>query len=358
MNRLCETWYHGQLAGQDFTRKGWNSAPSGITVGFHGGSTFDVRVLWSSADMAWYNYDPAFGGSGFGYPAVPMSSKVTWGFHSDLGYSSYGTVAALSCRDVSGNVIVGIGVNSSNGVITAYRGGIVANISSGTSIGSSAAGAWPLGPGVHMYEMQVYRHASAGTVEVRVDGITVLNLSGVNTAGGTTDIAGCQWYSSSSYTQDHYVNDDTGSSPTGFVGDIRNEMLLPSANGAHTDFTPSTGTNHASMVNDVPVTSGYNFSNVSGAKDSYVMSDLVTVAASAIPVVRLNALFTKQETPRRGVKPFTRVGGVDSALGVETLSPNPFSVVWAGDAFPTNPSGGAWSISDVNGIEAGWDIST
>ena len=117
-----------------------------------------------------------------------------------------------------------------DGRISAVRG----HTGNGTVLGTTAAPAvtahaW------HHVETKIFLSATVGTVEVRVNGVTVLNLTGQNTLGATGSctqtITGCPTFDQVSgwptYFKDLIWWDTTGSSNNDFLGSCHVYSLIP-----------------------------------------------------------------------------------------------------------------------------------
>lgn len=128
----------------------------------------------------------------------------------------------------------------STGVIEAKRGTII----SGVSLGVTASPVITAFTYNHI-EAMVFFSNTVGTVEVRVNGVTVLSLSGIDTvatanvecsqvliAGGTGTGA-----VSNQDVDDIFAYDDTGSFNNTFIGDRRVLTLFTNANTAQADWT-------------------------------------------------------------------------------------------------------------------------
>lgn len=161
---------------------------------------------------------------------------------------------------------MGIGIDST-GVITAYRGMTTSGsgYGGGTSIGASSAGAFPSASWNYI-EIKIFISATVGTVDVLVNGVSVLALTGQNTkgSGSSSDIGqiGYKPLNGSSVTFDicHiYVSDNVGAAPQNtFLGDVRVQTVRPVSNGT-VDFTATPG-NSTFMSGDV--SGGTNSANV------------------------------------------------------------------------------------------------
>lgn len=135
----------------------------------------------------------------------------------------------FNVRDISNNTLVSFAVRT-DGRVSAYRG----YAEGGTLLGTSATPAFTANSWQHV-EFKVFSHASTGTVEVRVNGVSVLNLTGQNTTG----TAITQWcinsnvtsgsFSHPFYVKDIVVWDTNGSLNNNFMGSVSVKELIPNS---------------------------------------------------------------------------------------------------------------------------------
>lgn len=125
-----------------------------------------------------------------------------------------------------------------DGTLTARRGG-----GNGTILGTSSAGTPALVDGVWQYlEFGVKISSTVGTVDIRVNGISVLSLTGQNTQGtANTTIAAFQMLGGgiANFCQDIYICDSNGSHNNTFLGDVHVSQYLATSNGTYTQYTPN-----------------------------------------------------------------------------------------------------------------------
>lgn len=140
-------------------------------------------------------------------------------------------------RDAANTDQVSIVLNST-GTITAHRGSV-----GGTALGTTATPVVTASAYQHI-EAVVLFSQTVGTIEVRVNGVTVLTLSGQDTCA--TSLVECSQVilgggnggsAVSHYLDDIYAYDDTGSYNNTFIGDRRVLTLFPNANTATADWT-------------------------------------------------------------------------------------------------------------------------
>ncbi len=138
------------------------------------------------------------------------------------------------------------------GIIEVFRG-----IPGGTSLGVTATPAVTAEAYTHI-ECLVTIDNSAGAVEVRVNGVTVLSITGVDTAN-TSNIETSQLAIGKRagtfngtgiddlYIDDMFCYDDTGSFNNTFIGDRKVITLVPDADTAQADWTPLSSTGFSNI---------------------------------------------------------------------------------------------------------------
>lgn len=217
-----------------------------------------------------------------------------------------------------------------------------------------------LSPGSHHFKAKV-TIGNSGAHEVHVDGIQVLQESGVDTqatanAYATQFVLGDGGQQSMTITADDLViMDDTGSEFNDIMPDLHIEYLHPTAAGDETDFTPSTGSNYTCVdETDSNGTTDNVTSATIGDRDLYTMSDLASTTGE-IHAVKVVMLASKSDAGMRLVKGCVKHGGV---VGEGSESGLTTSTVYYQSVFTTNPStGSAWTIAEVNAMQAGMEIT-
>lgn len=149
-----------------------------------------------------------------------------------------------SIRDNSNTIMVSLMVQA-NGQISIRRGNTdSAYIADWPEIANS--GDYKLTAGIYQHiECKVYHHATAGTVELRVDGITWIDENSLNTGSnnaGQFGLGGRGWTDGPSCNVDDLVIwDTTGTSNNDFIGNKAVYLQMPSADTAVNDMTPTGG---------------------------------------------------------------------------------------------------------------------
>ena len=128
-------------------------------------------------------------------------------------------------------------------------------------------------------EVKVTFDNSSGVVQVKGNGKLVLDLTGQdtqNTANAYANAARIMNINpNTTYLDDVYLCDDSGSKNNDFLGDVRVDCLRPNGAGTHTDFTPSTGSNYENVDETYPDDdTTYNQGSNVGDQDTYNLGAL------------------------------------------------------------------------------------
>ncbi|KKN21261.1 hypothetical protein LCGC14_0927180 [marine sediment metagenome] len=137
----------------------------------------------------------------------------------------------------------------------------------------------------HYIELKIKIHNTTGTAEVHVDGVEVINETGLDTqmsanASANVIIFWSARFETDSLYDDIYIANDSGSYNNDFLGDVRIVTTKPDADGSSTDFTlfPGTGESHYQDVDDgssVDDDTTYIESAVATNEDLFSFEDLV-----------------------------------------------------------------------------------
>jgi hypothetical protein len=289
----------------------------------------------------------------FANPVKALDSQATWVIGGAVKFGSFGTTSSIiGVRDV-GTQQVDVRVNAS-GNLTVTKNGTVIGTSTSSMISLNV---W------YYLELKVTIHNTTGAYEVRLNGVTVPGLSatGVDTRNTANNSANEIFMSTAggiTYTYDDlYVCDGTGSTNNDFLGDVRVDTILPTADGSSTDFTPSTGTDNYAMVDDATPDSDstYIASGTLNDLDLYTFADLQSLTGSVFGIQ--SVIFgRKDDAGTRSVAPAIKTG-VTTAVGADFTLAASYS--YNLQIFETNPANGsaAWTISDVNNSEFGVKVT-
>jgi hypothetical protein len=265
MNRFMDSFDHyttAQLAGKyervigppTITSNAARTGPQGLQIG--GGQQVGKQVP---------QYAKYFSGVGLDFFSTPgVNGNIIFSYY-DLGTST----VQCQCRVYA------------DGSIQAFKGNAV------TQLGVAPAGSFPMNLNVfHYFEMGVnVTSAASGSVELRVDGTTVLNLTNVVTAQNNNftnmviigDIA---LLGATYYVDDFYINDDTGLYNKTFAGDVTIVRVPMGASGSFTQWTPVGAATNWQAVSESPATdTKFVYDGSPGDRDTYKLSSAFGIAA-------------------------------------------------------------------------------
>ena len=242
-------------------------------------------------------------------------------------------------------------------------GNVLAVYRASTELGRSTISIIP--NGYQYVEIKFTISDTVGSVEVRLNGTSVITLSGVNTRNGGSATANGfsfesvlvngSWDTAASYYDDIYICDDSGSVNNDFLGDIRVSALVPTGDGTYTQFTPSTGGNYQNVDDESPDgDTTYNSDNAVGHVDSFAMSSLPSSAGLVLGVQTLVAA-RKDDAGERSMGTVQRSGSTDTeGAGVPLL----VGYRYIRDVYDINPATGvAYTVGEVNALEVGYKVT-
>jgi len=254
----------------------------------------------------------------------------------------------------AGNCQVSFQANP-DGSISAYRGRALGATSGGTLLGSSAAGAIPASNAWYFLEFSVTFHASTGTVEVFVNDVSVLSLTGQNTistANAYANAFGINGITNGVYMDDIYLVTGTGGTTTTRLGPGARfwPMVASAGDGTNAQFTPSTGTDNGAMVDDSTPDDDttYNSSTTIGNKDTYNFAALGRTGDVKGVFIRN---MCRSDSGAAGVRNIARIGGTDYFSGAMALTTSYTLQVSIHELSPATSS--PWTVSEIDGAEFG-----
>jgi hypothetical protein len=211
--------------------------------------------------------------------------------------------------------------------------------------------------GVWSYlEVQMKCDGSTGTCVIRLDGVEVKNLTGLDTlytsATLTRFALGCRASSDVQLDLDDLVVMDlNGSFNNTLLGDATVTATYPSGAGTTTGWTPSTGANYAcvdeAVLND---DTDYISTSTVNAKDTYAFGD-APAGADIRAVQILIAVRKGQEGPGK-IKPVVRSASTDYLQTEQSISGTTYAfmrTLLEADPATSSP----WSESGFNAAEFG-----
>jgi hypothetical protein len=278
-------------------------------------------------------------------PLQASMNVISFGLAMNLGataVSGAGAGQALMHLRLNGSTIVRIGVDNT-GRLLVGRGDFGANLISASSAGVITVGSYKY------WEFEITRHASAGIVNAWVDGVPVIADTGKNTGASDFNQFFMQVQTASTYDADDWWITDTTRLGERFV-----DVLRPVSDSAQNDWSASSGSNNASLVDDTTANdTDYVFSNTVGQIDRYNIEDLPT-NPTAISAIQITYAALKDDATTRTIRPSLKSGGTTSPGATKAVSP---TYQWFTDIRTVDPNTSApWTFGGVNAIEVGPEI--
>lgn len=247
---------------------------------------------------------------------------------------------------------------NSDGTLQVTRN--VATLTGGTSSNALSTNTWYY----IEFKVTIADSISAGSCKVRVNGVDWLTVATGQDTKATSNASANEvfigsWAAGSGpamYFDDLYICDQSGSTNNDFLGDVRIDTLFPTSDGNYSQFTPSTGTTHYTLVDEsTPNTTDYNDSATVGDRDSYGMGNLAALASQTIYGVQVNAAILKDDAGSKSAAVMVRSGSTNSD-GASTALGTGLSYV--SQVFEQDPAASAaWTETTVNAMEAGVKVT-
>jgi len=330
----------------------------------HYNTVGDLVVKWSRYTSVYL--DPTFvagrygggalsysrgGGSGI-YRSVPSPTTAIVGMA--IKWTAFAGAANFLKFWLDSTCLMGLRLDLS-GTLTITNG-------AGTGLATSAAA---IIPGSWNYvEYKVFFNAS-GTAEVRANGVTMVTYSGSTIAYGAAPNSFSLHpdypadTSNRFYGDDLYLCNGLGTSNNDFLGDIRIEYLVPTGAGVRTQFAPSAGSNWQNIDESPASDADYNSSNVPGAMDLFVMTNLA--GNGLVHGVQTISRAKKDDAGFRKAEPvFYKASGLGSTARFYKGSKEPVLDSFTNlpiQVFSASPDTGvAWTIDEINALQYGYAV--
>ena len=320
---LIEGFDH--LTAAEVTAKGWTANPSSMQAGQFAGQCARCSFAALTKTLP-STYSTVI--AGFAY-RPDSSADINEFFTILTGAGS--TILTLSLDTGTGGHLV---VKNSGGT----------TIATGTTVISAST--W------YYIEVKLFVNGASGTVEVHLGGATEIASTTGNfgsTNAGQISLNKQSRGRSWDY-DDIYVADTSGAAPRNtFLGDVRVQTIYPTGAGAHTAWTPDSGSNYA-RVNETLADgdTSYISDATPGDIDTYVFGDID--AAATVLAVQTNLYARKDDANTRQIAPVVRQSGTDYAGTTVTLTS---SYVAYTQIYNQDPTVADWTASAVNANEFG-----
>lgn len=205
--------------------------------------------------------------------------------------------------------------------------------------------------------------SSGGGVEVRVNTVPKVQLTGANTQGSTVstcDSVAFDWLSSgapgswSGGFDDIYVNDTTGAVNNSWLGNVRVKTQFMIANGATNDFsiggTSPAATHWQSVLNSLLNDTKYEYSSNVGDIDLFVTDPILN--SPLVHAVQVRMGLRQDDATQRVARALIRLGATNYVGSVDQFTNQTFTMYR--ERWELNPATGvAFTGAEVNAMQAG-----
>ncbi|MDP3739095.1 MAG: hypothetical protein Q8R02_17005 [Hyphomonadaceae bacterium] len=199
-----------------------------------------------------------------------------------------------------------------------------------------------------------------GACEVRVDGVTVIDVTGVDTQGQATN--NCEQVACNSNIDgpstmdmaDLYCVDLTGANNNDFLGDTQWLDIIPDADTAASDWTRNTGSNDFEMVDDTTPDADTTYIAATTAAEisRFGLGDIPATASTVVAVVT-KVMARKTDAGAANLEVSVR-STLSSPVADSTGADRPITEAYTyyRDTFEVDPATGvAWTPAGVNAIQ-------
>jgi hypothetical protein len=208
-------------------------------------------------------------------------------------------------------------------------------------------------------EVKAVFDASAGSVDVRLEGTTVLSISGIRTTSNVAGaVASCNIFAFQSpqdggiapdmYVKDFILWDATGTANNSFFGSCQVYKIMPDAD-VSLNWTPSSGTTGFNLINGTTPDddTGYISAPVPAPSPAeFTLSDLPVNVTSVRGVMTIHR--SRKTDGGDGQLQVSVISGANTGNGADRTITTAYTYWW--DTFDKDPGGGAWTKALVNAL--------
>ena len=192
-----------------------------------------------------------------------------------------------------------------------------------------------------------------GAYELRVDGVNVSSGSGLDTrnggASGTMDTLRVSQPNATATDWDDYYS---ASGSTSFQGDCRVITNVPTSDGTYTAWTPSTGTNHYAVVDEIPYNGDTDYISTAGAGNRDTFGFPALGVTGTVLGVQVQAIARKDDAGVRNLALVIDSNGTLSDGSSQALSAS-YTSYRRTDLQDPGAGPGAWTVTAVNAAQYG-----
>jgi len=216
----------------------------------------------------------------------------------------------------------------------------------------------------HWFELKVTIDATSGAVELRRNGVMLLTFSGNTNGAPTGDITRVQLRSMNQssnnridvWLDDIVIADDLGGQNDDFPGDLRITTLVPAADTVQKDWSPSSGANNFSRINEIPPDDDTSWvaSATPGDRDLYATAPL-GMTPLAIKGLQQTALARKDDAGDRALSLVLKSGAAVAVAPATVLGSSYAFIETIHEQDPA--SGEPWTPAAIDAVQAGLEVA-
>lgn len=212
--------------------------------------------------------------------------------------------------------------------------------------------------GYDYFEVRIKKGSANGEIEVRINGTQVYLRTDLDTDLGGIDFEAVRSYApNNSFARwdDLYILNVDGSGLVTFLGSPRVYKLTPTAEGASSDWTPSSGSDNALMVDETPEDGDTTYveASVTNDLDLYTLSDL-PAGPNTVHGIMISTEARKTTGDPASFQGVVRTGGSDFNSSSHTLSE---AYTGFTELREENPDTSApWTVAQINALEVGVEV--
>lgn len=213
----------------------------------------------------------------------------------------------------------------------------------------------------HYVELVTTIDPAAGAAQIWLDGVKLIDLSGINTAGtgaaGYTGFAlGVVWGGLQASPLLQFNSFYYGDALTDRKGDSRVFVRVPAGDGDLIQWTPLSGLVHFTQVQEIPPDDDvtYNVAPAGGLTDLYTLPP-VGIPSGTIFAVQVCPLLKKSDVGPASAAIAIKESGVVYPGTTQAIAGGPagtylyYPQIWA----TNDPAGNPWTVASANGIQVG-----
>ncbi len=200
---------------------------------------------------------------------------------------------------------------------------------------------------------------ATGSYELRVNGFSagwMPHAVGQTRANSNPDTANTislyGMYNTSTDIDDLYICDGTGTANNDFLGDVRIDAVMPTADDTPCEWLCSSGTSHFALIDEAAPNgdTDYIYSEVAGNQDTFQFAALPDLGNTPIKGVQMVSCARKDDASTKQMAQVARLGDVTQTGAAISLSD---SYSYVRDVFPKDPEGNDWTVSSIQSARFG-----